>query len=99
MNGNFYLPMSTPPGYHPFREFLRTRDGQDFREGAVLTAGVAEVTQRLCRRHGFRELNIVRALVTALVSFVQAAVPADAWAETGAILADEIRARLTVEQD
>jgi hypothetical protein len=88
-----------PPRHHPLRELLRERDAKDFRDGVLMTDAVSRAVERVLTQQRLRNTHVLRALVTCLVSAVQAMAPTEEWADVGVILADEIRARLTVEQD
>ena len=84
---------------HPLREALREKSGRYFLNHQILTAAFVEVTSAVARRQRMRNPELLEALLTTLVSAAQAMAPASEWDDVGAILADELRARLTVAGD
>lgn len=95
---SIWIPHTPPSRAHPLREFLRSRDGQQFREAVVMTDAVSKAVQRVLAGQKLKNANVMQALLTTLVSAVQAIAPEEEWNDVAIILAEELRARLTIDQ-
>lgn len=84
---------------HPLRDKLGTRDEKTFRDGVAMTDAVARAVQRTCGERGLDIPQVLETLLTTLVAFVQSQAPSSEWDSVGVVLADELRARLTVTGD
>lgn len=85
---------------HPLREFLA--DGPDprrFHNQAALVDAISAAVQMAASRRRMRNPEVLDALLMATASFVQSVAPVGEWNDIGAILADELRARLQVTGD
>ena len=77
---------------------LREKDERDFRLGIEMTDIMSVAAQRIAMKRGMRKAEIFKAIMTALVSYVQFLAPEDQWEDVGDTLANELKARLTVRQ-
>lgn len=92
------IPASVPRGSHKLRDALRERSEKAFRNDVALSDVLSLAVQHTARKRRMRNPEVLSALLTALASCVQAMAPEDEWRDVGAILAEELRARLTVAQ-
>jgi hypothetical protein len=83
---------------NPLREALRERSEAQFRRGVELSDVMSVAVQQVARKRKLRNTEVLDAQLTALSSCVQAMAPEAEWDDIGAILAEELRARLTVKQ-
>lgn len=81
---------------HPLREFLDARSVRNFENGVALVDAMSKATQQTARGRKMRFPEVLEALLTSLVSAVQAGVPPGEWAEVGVVLADAMQRRLTI---
>lgn len=81
------------------RDALVRRDEGTFRNEVALTAAFTAATRRVMENRKLTNGELLNALLTTLVSAVQAKAPPEEWGDAGAILADELRSRLTVTGD
>ena len=93
MNGGLILPFRDS---NPLREFLASRDGRRFKLQVAMSDAMSRTVQRVAREHKMQTKDVLDALLTALVSAVQAVAPPSEWGDVAEILADVMRDRLTV---
>lgn len=93
------LPASYARRDNPLAEFLRGRDRQDFQMTVQLTDLLSRQVAVFGKRRRLRNQHVLKALLGTMVSCVQAMAPHDEWSEVAEVLAQELRGRLTVEQD
>lgn len=77
---------------------LRERDEAEFRHGIELTDILSVVVAQLIKKNRLGKTDVLKALLTSLVSYVQFLAPEDEWEHVGDTLAHELRARLTPRQ-
>lgn len=87
-----------PRGSHPLRDALRRHDERQFRLDVGLSDILSTAVEQWARKNRTRNPELLGAMLTAVVSAVQAMAPEDEWETVGAILAEELRARLSVRQ-
>lgn len=85
--------------HNRLHDALTRTDEATFRNGVALTAAFTSAMRRVMDGRKMEKGDAMNALLTTLVSFVQAQAPVDEWDDVGAILAGELRARLTVTGD
>lgn len=88
-----------PSRSNPLREFLESRDGNRFRTQVALTHAMTQAVAQVSRQRKMQAHEVLDALLTQLVSAVQAAAPPSEWAEAGAVLADVLQSRLTIKSE
>ena len=81
---------------NPLREFLESRDGRKFKLQVTMSDALSRTVQRVARDQRMQIKDVLDALLTALVSAVQASAPPSEWADVSEILADVLRDRLTI---
>lgn len=82
-----------------FRDKLQKRDERTFRNQVAMTDAVARAVQRTSTERGLDVAQTLDTLLTVIASFVQSQAPTSEWGDVGAVLSDELRARLTVTGD
>jgi hypothetical protein len=80
------------------QEFLRTRDGQDFANTVQLSDRLSREVSAWAKKNKMRNAAVLKALLGSITSCVQAMAPEEEWEDVAAILAEELRGRLTVRQ-
>lgn len=90
------IPGFSPSRGNPLREFLESRDGRKFKLQVAMSEAMSRTVQRVARAHRMQTKDVLDALLTSLVSAVQASAPETEWSDVAAILADVMRDRLTV---
>ena len=89
-----------PRASHPLREELRKEpDERRFRNQVALTAAFTRSVRQVADQRKMSVLEMLDAILMTLTAFLQARAPVEEWETAGAILADELRARLTVTGD
>lgn len=81
------------------RQVLRERSGQSFVNQIAMTDAMSNTVLRVTKNRRMRIPEVMDALLTTLVSFVQSQAPHEEWDDVGAILAEELRRRMTVTGD
>lgn len=81
------------------RHALRERSGHSFMNQVAMTDAMSHAVLRVTRDRRMRVPEVMDALLTTLVSFVQSQAPHEEWDDVGAILAEEMRRRMTVTGD
>lgn len=81
------------------RQVLRERSGQSFVNQIAMSDAMSNTVLRVTKNRRMRIPEVMDALLTTLVSFVQSQAPHEEWDDVGAILAEELRRRMTVTGD
>jgi hypothetical protein len=81
------------------REYLKGRTPRQFAIGVAMTDAIARAVQRVSVEKGMDNQEVIEAIITSLVSFVQMAAPPDAWSPVGTTIAEQILRRLMIAQD
>jgi hypothetical protein len=95
------MTLILPPGMRSsrnskLRDALGEHNAHTFATEMAMADALSMAAQKVARQHKLKGPDILRSVLTSLVSIVQSGIPESEWDEVGQILADEIRARLTV---
>ena len=78
------------------RDLLRSRSTRQFAMQVALTDELTKAVKRSARSHKMRIAEVIDAMICALCSCVQSQAPEGEWGDVGAVIAEEIRRRMTV---
>lgn len=78
------------------RDMLRTRSVRQFTTQVAMSDELTKAVKRCARSHKMRIHEVIDAMMCALCSCVQSQAPEAEWGDVGAVIAEEIRRRMTV---
>jgi hypothetical protein len=90
------MTLIIPRTSNPLRVALRDRSKRQFANQVALADALSGTVVRVAKERQMRIPEVMDGLLCSICSVVQGAVPENEWDDVGAILADELRSRLTV---